>query len=257
MTRRRTAARRAVAGALLLCSAAACHHFSPRNYPVPDDLFRASMREFRAGRYDKAQAGFTALTFNLSARDSLYPMARYFLAESYFGQEDYPTAVREFRRVSEENSTSRLAPDALLRTGDAYAAQWAKPPLDPTNGQTALATYTELQGRFPDSPAARIATARIRALNERFATKEMATALFYFQRNAFDSAILYFKDLIATYSSSQLVPEAYVYLVRSYQTIGWKDEQATFCEQLRLYYAAFYRQRADVRGFCGDRPAGR
>ena len=257
MTSRRAAASRSIAVALLACAAAACHHFSPRNYPAPEDLFRASMREFRAGRYDQAQAGFQALTFNVGARDTLYLLARFYLAESYFGQGDYPTAVREFRRVSDESPSFRLAPDALLRAADAEAAQWTKPPLDPSNGQTALATYQELQGRFPDSPAAHIATARIQALNEQFAAKEMANALFYYQRNAFDSAILYFKDLIATYSSSRLVPDAYVYLVRSYRAIGWKDEQAAFCEQLRSYYAPFYRQRADVRDLCGDRSAGR
>jgi outer membrane assembly lipoprotein YfiO len=252
-----TAARRGIAGALLACAAGACHHFSPRDYPVPEDLFRASVREFRAGRFDKAQAGFQALTFNLGARDTLCSLARFYLAESYFGQEDFPTAAREFRRVSDESPTFRLAPDALLRAADSYAAQWIKPPLDPSNGQTALFTYQELQGRFPGSSAARIAAVRIRALNEQFAGKEMDNALFYYQRNAYDSAILYFKDLIATYPSSRLVPAAYVYLVRSYQVIGWKDEQAAFCDQLRLYYAAFYRQHADVRGLCGDRPAGR
>ena len=246
-----------IAALLLLIGAGACHHFDPRAYPVPEDLFRASMNEFRAGRFDKAQIGFQALTFNVGARDTLSPLARFFLAETYFGQEDYPTAVREFRRVSDESPTFRMAPDALLRAADASAAQWTKPALDPTSGQTALATYQELQGRFPDSPAARIAAVRIRALNEQFAAKEMETALFYFQRSAFDSAILYFKDLIATYSSSSLVTEAYVYLVRSYEAIGWKDEQATFCDQLRLYYGSFYRQRADVRNLCGDRPAGR
>ena len=257
MTGRRAARGRAIAAALLACAAGACHHFNARNYPAPEDLFQASLREFRAGRYDKAQTGFQALTFNVGARDTLYPLARFYLAESYFGQEDYATAVREFRRVSDESPTFRLAPVALLRAGDAEAAQWTKPPLDPSNGQAALATYQELQSRFPDSPAARIASARIGALNEQFAAKEMANALFYYQRNAYDSAILYFKDLIASYPSSRLVPEAYVYLVRSYQAIGWKDEQAAFCGQLRTYYGAYYRQRADVRDLCGDRTAGR
>ena len=165
--------------------------------------------------------------------------------------------AREFRRVSDESPTFRLAPDALLRAGDSYEAQWANIALDPTTGQTALATYQELQGRFPGTSAARIAAVRIQALNERFATKEMDSGLFYFQRNAFDSAILYFKDLIASYPSSVLVPDAYVYLVRSYRAIGWKDEQGAFCDQLRTYYAPFFRQRADVRELCGDRAAGR
>jgi len=255
----RAAAR--VAAALLLAGAGAgagaCHHFEPRAYPEPADLLRASLRELRSGHYDKAQSGFQVLTFNVSARDSLYPIARYYLAEAYFGQEDYATAARDFRRVADENATFRLAPDALLRAGDAYAAQWTSTALDPANGQTALATYQEVQSRFPDTPAARIAAVRIRALNERFASKELENALFYFQRGAYDSAILYFKDLIATYPTSALVPETYAYLVRSYQAIGWKDELSAFCDQLRAYYAPFYRQRADVRERCGDRPAGR
>ena len=250
---------RARAAALLLAAAAAgaCHRFDPRQYPEPADLLRASLHELRTGHFDRAQNGFQVLTFDVSARDSLYPLARFYLAEAYFGQEDYVTAARDFRRVADESPTFRLAPDALLRAGDAYAAQWTNTALDPADGQTALATYQEVQSRFPDSPAARVAGVRIRALNERFAAKELANALFYFQRGAYDSAILYFKDLIATYPSSALVPETYVYLVRSYQAIGWKDELAAFCDQLRSYYAPFYRQRADVRERCGDRPAGR
>jgi len=253
----RSAVRAAIATALLPLAALACHHFNPRSYPAPADLLRASLRELRAGRYDRAQQGFQALTFNIGTRDTLYPLARYYLAESYFGQQDYASAAREFRRVSDETPTFRLAPDALLGAGDAYEAQWANTALDPTSGQTALATWQELQGRFPDSPAARIAAVRMRALNERFASKEMNNALFYYQRSAYDSAILYFKDLIASYPSSALVPEAYVYLVRSYRAIGWKDEQGAFCDQLRTYYAAFFSQRADVRDLCGDRAAGR
>ena len=252
-----SAVSRTVALAVLLAGSAACHHFDPRAYPEPQDLLRASLRELRAGRFDRAQSGFQALTFNVSSHDTLYAVARFYLAEAYFGQEDYATAAREFRRVSDESPTFRLAPYALLRAGDAYEAQWVNTALDPTNGQTALATWQELQTRFPDTPATRVAGVRIRALNDRFASKELQNALFYFQRGAYDSAILYFKDLIATYPSSSLVPETYAYLVRSYQAIGWKDELGAFCDQLRSYYAPYYRQRADVRELCGDRAAGR
>ncbi len=246
------------AGPVLLVLAAsavfgACHRFDPRNYPAPDDLFRASMREFRAGRFDKAQAGFQALTFNIGARDTLYPVARYYLAECYFGEGDFVTAAREFRRVADESPGHRLAPDALLRTADSYAKLWEKPELDPSNGQTAIATDQELAGRFPDAPAARVATARLRALNEKFAQKEMQNAVFYFRRNAFDSAILYFKDLIASYPSSSLVPDAYTYIVRSYRAIGYKDQEAEFCNALRQLYP----NRADTRKYCGNGTAGR
>jgi outer membrane protein assembly factor BamD len=248
---------RALAAISVVGLAAGCQHFDLRNFPTPEGLYQASLREFRAGRFDKAQTGFQKLTYDLGTGDTLYVLSRFFLAESYFGEGDFVTAAREFRRVSDESPTFHLAPTALLRAADSYAAQWTQPELDPTSGQTALATYQELQGRFPGSGAAQIATARIRALNEEFASKEMANALFYYQRGAYDSAILYFKDLIASYPASLLVPQAYAYLVRSYKTIGWKDEQAAFCLQLRSYYGQYYQGHADVKAMCDDRSAGR
>jgi outer membrane protein assembly factor BamD len=236
-----------------LALAAACHHFDPRQYTVPEDLFQASMRQFRAGHYDKAQAGFQAITFSVGARDTLYPLARFFLAESYFGQGDYVTAAQEFRRVADEDPNHRLAPDALLRAADSYAKMWEKPDLDPTNGQTALATYQELAGRFPGASATQVAAARLRALYDEFAQKEMDVGLFYFRRNAFDSAILYFKDLIASYPSAALVPDAYVYIVRAYHAIGYADQEAEFCNALRQLYPHL----SDAKRYCGNGTARR
>lgn len=238
---------------LLAVCLAACHQFDPRSYPVPEDLYQVSMRLFRSGHYDKSQKGFQAIAFSVGARDSLYPLARFFLAESYFGQGDYVTAAQEFRRVADENPNHRLAPDALLRAGDSYAKLWEKPDLDPANGQTALATYQELAGRFPEATATRVAAARLHALNEKFAAKEMDVGLFYFRRQAYDSAILYFKDLIAIYSSTSLVPAAYVYIVRAYHAIGYTDQETAFCNALRQLYP----QLADAKRYCGNGTAGR
>ncbi len=246
-------AARRVAAVALAAGLAACHHFNPRSYTAPEDLFAGSMREFRAGRYDKAQQGFQALTFNVGARDTLYPLARFYLAASYFGQGDYITASREYRRVADESPDFRLAPDALLGAADADAAQWTKPELDPTSGQTALATYQELQSRYPASGAAKIAAVRAHAVTERFAQKELENGQFYFSRNAYDSAILYFKDLVASYPSSSLVPLALVYIVRSYKAIGYSDEVNDFCRNLRQFYGG----RADVKEYCGNGTAGR
>ncbi|MEK6610190.1 MAG: outer membrane protein assembly factor BamD [Gemmatimonadota bacterium] len=235
-------------GAVCALLLSGCHRFNPGSYTSPESLFRDSMREFRAGRFQRAFAGFQKLTFDLPVRDTLAPRVRFLMAECYFGLRDYVTAAREFRRVADENPTDALAPEALLRTGDSHAQLWRKPELDPTNGQTALAVYQELQGRFPDAPAATAAPARIRALNEDFAAKEYQNALFYFRRGAYDSAILYFKSLIAAYGSTTIAPEAWVKLVRSYHAIGYRDEEQETCSHLRQYYGT----RPDVRLACGD-----
>lgn len=236
----------AVAAAVLL---SACSRFNPAAFQDSESLYSATLREFRQGHFVQAQAGFQRLSFELTGRDSLFAITRFYLAETYFGQRDFVTAAREFRRVSDEAPESPLAPTALLRAGDAHAQLWRRPELDPTSGQSALATWQELQGRYPDSEAATISGSRIRALNEAFALREYETGLFYFRRGGFDSAILYFRNVIATYPSSTLVPEAFVRLVLSYKAIGYREEQQETCDHLLQYYGT----RPDVREACGNR----
>jgi outer membrane assembly lipoprotein YfiO len=251
--RRLRAVSRRLLWAASLAGAAACSRFNPQAFHDSESLYSASLRAFRHGGYEHAQAGFQKLTFDLTSRDSLFTMARFYLAETYFGQRDYVTAAREFRRVSDESPESPLAPTALLRAGDANEQLWRRPQLDPSSAQTALATWQELQGRYPDSPAAVISVGRVRALNGVFAQREFETGLFYFRRGGFDSAILYFRNLIATYPSSALVPDSFIYLVRSYRTIGYREEDQETCTHLVQYYPT----RADVRELCGNRTARR
>lgn len=232
---------------------AGCAHFKVASFQTSPALYEASLRQFRRGHFDHAQEGFQKLTFDLTARDSLFALSRFYLAESYFGMRDFVTASREFRRVADEAPESPLAPNALLRAGDSYAELWRRPELDATNGETALATWQELQGRYPDSEAAAISYVRVRSLNEQFAQKSYDAAVFYFRRGGYDSAILYLRGLISTYPSSALVPQAFIYLVRSYRAIGYKEELQETCDHLAQYYPS----RPDVREVCGNGRPGR
>ena len=63
-------------------------------------------------------------------------------------------AAKDFRKVADDYSNHPLAPDALLRAGDAAVAQWNRVELDPTSGEEAVASYQELTTRYPSSHAA-------------------------------------------------------------------------------------------------------
>lgn len=250
---RASAATRMWCALALAFLAGGCSRFNPQSFTDSDALFRATMREFRHGRFLRAQTGFQKLTFDLAPGDTLSAAVRLYMAETYFGVRDYVTAAREFRRVADEMPESPVAPLALLRAGDSHAQLWRRPELDPTDGQTAIATWQELQGRYPDSEAAVISGARIRGLQEAFAVKEYETGLFYLRRAGYDSAILYFRNLIATYPSSALVPDAFVRLARAYRLIGYREEQQETCEHVLQYYP----NRRDVQEECGNRSPGR
>jgi outer membrane protein assembly factor BamD len=117
-----------------------------------------------------------------------------------------------------------------------YADLWRRPELDPTYGQTALATYQELLNRYPGISAATRAQLRIAELNERFAYKTYKAALFYFRLKAYDSAILYFKDLVATYPKASVVPDALVKLVEAYRKLGYREDVQETCDYIRRFH---------------------
>ena len=247
------ALRRLVPGALLLLAGAACHRGPLPGELTPASQYERAMRVFREGRFREAHDQFNRMLFDIPSRDTLAPKVRFYLGESFFGMGDYIQAAREFHRVADDFPEDALAPYGLLRSADSYARLWRRAELDPTHGQTAMAGYQELTGRYPDSPATQLGETRLQAIQEQFALKDFQNGLFYFRRGAYDSAILYFRSLIATYPSTSVVPEAFVKLVQAYRAIGYREEREETCAHLRQYYGG----RADVRQVCGGGSPGR
>ena len=219
--------------ALAVVVTACAGSLSSEQYPTPESLLAAAKAAFRHGDYTKALSGFQRVTFELPPHDPAIIEARFYSAECEFAAGDYITASRDFRKVADDFPDSPLAPDALLRSADATAELWRRPELDPTYGENAMATYAELQGRYPGTPAAERGKARSGVVMDRLALKDLKTGEFYFRLKAYDPAILYFKEVFRRYTQSQYAPVALVHLVDSYRRIGYDDEARQACDYLR------------------------
>jgi outer membrane protein assembly factor BamD len=201
-----------------------------------DSLWHKAEHAFRNGKWDDAVKLLERALLEFSPGDGRAPRAHFYLGEAHFAMGSQLTAAREFRKVSDETPNDPLAPEALLRTGDVYADLWRRPELDPSYGQTALATYQELLNRYPDGTPAKRAQARINDLQERFAYKEYKAALYYFRLKAYDSAILYLKDVVATYPRASVAPNALVKLVQAYRTLGYKEDVQETCGYIKRFH---------------------
>jgi outer membrane protein assembly factor BamD len=201
-----------------------------------DSMYRLSERHVRHGKWDDAIKQLERLLLEFSPGDSRISQARFWLGEAKFATGAHLEAAREFRRVSDETPNDRLAPEALLRVGDVYSDLWRRPELDPSYGQTALSTYQELLNRYPNSTAASRAQDRIAELQERFAYKEYRAALYYFKLKAYDSAILYLKDVVATYPRASVAPDALLKLVEAYRRLGYQEDVQETCGYLRRFH---------------------
>lgn len=208
----------------------------PNRFPTPDALYDAAMAEYEAGKCSVAEQALQRLVFELPPRDERQARVRFALGECMLGSKRELEAAQQFRRLSDDFTRHELAPQGLLRAGDAYAELWGRAELDPAYGETALATYTELLGRYPSAPAAEEARTRLADLNEKFAKKALKTGIFYLRLKAFDSAIIYFRDVVVTYPNSSSAPEAVVKLIEAYDRIGYDDEKSDMCLYLQQYY---------------------
>jgi outer membrane protein assembly factor BamD len=199
-------------------------------------LWQSAESAVRHGKWNDASKLLERALLELQPGDPRIAQAHYWLGEAYFARGSHLEAVREFRKTSDETPNHPIAPEALLRVGDAYADLWRRPELDPTYGQTALATYQELLNRYPSDRAAKRAQLRITELNEQFAAKAYKASMFYFRLKAYDSAILYLKDLVATYPRTAVVPEALVKLVQAYRKLGYGEDVQETCDYIHRFH---------------------
>jgi len=201
-----------------------------------DSLFELGSAYFRAGKWNKAAQALDRGMLIMNYDDPRRPLGHFMMGEILFAQDNQLQAVRELRRVADEGGADSLAADALLRAGDAYAALWRKPELDPTYGETALSTYREVQQRFEGTSAARRAGARINGLQEQFAAKEYRTALFYYRLKAYDSAILSLRNVVATWPRTTVVPDALVKLVETYHKLEYQEDLSETCKYVARFF---------------------
>jgi outer membrane protein assembly factor BamD len=233
--------------ALLLLSFAACHpDFKVATFTTNEALYRAGLEEFQHGRWENAITAFEKLTADLPARDTLLPRSHWYLARAHQQRQEWVLAGTSFTHLVESFPDDTLSDDAALEAARSYRKLWRRPQLDPTYGESALSAYETLIGLFPTSPLIPVGKKELAALNEMFAQKNYLSGMYYLRRKAHDSAIIYFKDVVAKYPEAPSARLAQLRLVDAYKAIRYKDDAADQCAELRRLFP----DDAEVRTTC-------
>lgn len=239
---------RCVLAAAAAIIASACQPtFRPQSYGSNAALYKASLAEFQHQHWDNAVTGFEKLSMDLPARDTLMPAVYWYLGKAHDKRNEHLLAAQSFTRLAETFPDDSLADDALLAAGYAYAKMWRKPELDETYGETAESTLRTMLALYPNSTLRDDAQREIAHLEEWFATKIYKTADHYMRRHAYDSAIIYLKDVVSKYPDTKTAREAYLRLVEAYRSIDYKADAAEACNAARQQYP----NDREVRELCG------
>ena len=238
--------------ALLFAAPLACKApFDPKIYPNADKLYQVALAEYKAGRFDNAAKAFEKLTLDLPARDPRLPLAFYYMAQSQEKNGENLLAAGTYNRLIDAFPQDTLVDDALFLSGRAYEREWRHPELDATYGRSAIAAYESLLASYPDSPYSKRAQDRLSRLDEWLAEKDYNTAYLYLKRKAYDSAILYFKDVIRQHPNAKKTRDAHLRLLEAYRAIRYTEDARDLCDAMRKGYP----NDRDVREACGPAPS--
>jgi outer membrane assembly lipoprotein YfiO len=237
---------------LLLAVASGCGRgFEPRDFANPEALFRGALQEYQQGKMGNAVRGFERLTLDLSTRDLLLAPTYYYLAMAHERQQEYLLAAQAYARLLDAFPSDTLAPKAMLGEGRAYQLLWRRPDLDADYGLKAINTLRVLLTTHPDTPESVDATARIATIEDALARKDYDVGLHYLKtRKAYDSSIIYFRDVVETYPSTPTARLAWLGILQAYRVRKWSEEAEETCDELRRRYPS----DAEVREACGVGP---
>ncbi|MFI5232215.1 MAG: outer membrane protein assembly factor BamD [Gemmatimonadales bacterium] len=240
MTRSASVVAATVLVAALAVGTACRPGFQPRAFPSSAALFKASLTEYNAKRFDNAVTGFERLTLDLSARDTLLPLAHWYLAHAHEMKNEHLLAASSYARLAESFPDDSLAPAALLLAGRSYSELWRRPDLDPTYGDLAQIQFRQLATLYPDSPYKKQADSASQDIDERHAAKDYDNGMHYVRRKAYESSLIYFKDVVKNYPLTKMARDAQMEMVVVYRRpeLKYLPEAAETCLALRTTYPA-------------------
>ena len=252
---------------LLAASLTGClHHRAPRVSLTPlvatpkmiDSLWSEATGLYARHKWSQSAAVFDRVELELPPGDHRAILGRLYLGELYVRDGSYLQGVREYRRLVDEYPTDSLAPEALLRAANAYRALWRSPDLDDTYGLTAQSVYSEVLTRYPVSPAATAAKAKLAELDNWFAIKAYKAATFYIKWKAYDSAIIYYKALLVDYPHAAIAPVALSDLIAAYRKLGYAEDVRDMCGLMQRDWATSpqFPKACPTAATAAEKPAG-
>lgn len=239
-------ARLALVGLAVMATACA-PSFQLKKFTTNEALYSASLREFQRHKWDNAVAGFEKLTTSLPPRDTLLTRSYWYLSLAHQKKEEWLLAAQSFQHLSEGAPEDSLADDAQLEAARSYRKLWRKPALDAQYGETAIAAYRTLIAAFPSSPLVPVAEKELAEVRDWQAKKLYETAVgFYLRRKAWDSALLYLRDVRTKYPETPTARKAGLRLVEVYRRLKYREEAEETCAALQREHPT----DAEVRKTC-------
>jgi outer membrane protein assembly factor BamD len=174
-----------------------------------------AMAFYEAENYREAAKAFDTIT--RTAQGTEYGQeAQYYLAESYYLDEQFLLAASEYDRYVSYYPQDERRPGMEYKAAMSYYNLSPRFKLDQTRTRTAIERFQLFISRYPNSEKVPEAANRIDELRNKLAEKSYNAALFYVRTEQYKAATIYLEETIDQFPESEWAAKALVDQARTY-----------------------------------------
>tara|TARA_Y100000389_G_scaffold24070_1_gene20772 strand:+ start:7448 stop:8236 length:789 start_codon:yes stop_codon:yes gene_type:complete len=193
--------------------------------------FEDGLSFFEEEKYPKAAQQFTIIVDRASHTD-LGDDALFFLAESYYLDENYDLALIEYEKLVSRMGFSPYIEKTRWRICETLMALSPNYYHDQESSKKAIVEIQQFLDDYPSSDYSNDADNLIKELRLRLAKKNMETGVLYFKLKAYDSAIVAYKVVISDYYDTKYFKDANLEVIRCMMLLNQGEEAQEFFDSL-------------------------
>ncbi len=168
--------------------------------------------------------------------------AQFFLAESYFLNEQYILSIQEYENLTRKMAFSPFFEKARFRICEAFRIESPNYYNDQSYTEKALERYREFLDDFPDSEYTKTVSSSMDVLRNKLAKKIYETGILYMKMDEFEPARMSFNQVLDQYYDTDIIENVHYQIIKSYIEQGndkkarnhWLEKGINFIKQEKL-----------------------
>lgn len=160
-----------------------------------------SLALYEAGKYDDAAYGFDLVT-RMGRGTNFSKDAQFYLAESYYNDNQYILAASEYQRFISYYPRDEKRQEVEYKLAMCYYQQSPRYRLDQTPTRRAIELFQLFNTKYPDSELVVESAERIDELRNKLARKAYEAGEFYLRTDRYLASTIYFDQVIDQYPES-------------------------------------------------------
>lgn len=172
-----------------------------KEYFVPKKVYYKGIKLYKKGNYEDAKEYLKKAIYKAKNLKTIELMeARFYLADTYYREENYIDAIVEFEEFLALFPTSKYVPEALYKLADSYLKVSPDPDKDLTYMRKAYDKAEELIENHPKSPFVKKAKEIMRKVKLLEVKHYLSIADLYEHLGKYYGAVRYYQYLLDNYS---------------------------------------------------------